>query len=302
MTQGKTFKRDVLISGAPGTIGTAISELLAENGFVVHLVARRREQLESLSNKLKSQGREFEIYACEMDRPQEIDQVMEDFFARAVNPYALICNAGNFGTLGPFHQTEFINWRRSFDSNFFSHAQMIHSFVNGLLKKESLLEKEHTAKEESHAARIVVMSGGELGGTKSFENISSYSCAKAALTHFVEAIAPELIGRKITINAIFPGPVKSEMVARAMKETKEGLKKLHDELAQTSLRGGTSPLLSAQLIQLLLSEEMQGVTGRLLHARFDSSVLKERNLSKEKDLFRMRRIDEALFGRQSNDC
>jgi meso-butanediol dehydrogenase / (S,S)-butanediol dehydrogenase / diacetyl reductase len=136
-----------------------------------------------------------------------------------------------------------------------------------------------------------------LGGATDFSNVSSYSTAKAALIHLTEALAPELASLGLRINSIAPGPVESRMTDQALAA---GAKAGQYAAAAMKVResGGVSPELAADLAEWLLSDESKSVNGRFLSARFDLPTLKQRTVEIQQDtsLYRLRRIDENLFG------
>src|SRR5262249_8940285 len=141
------------------------------------------------------------------------------------------------------------------------HAAMIQAFAD-----------RFKAKRLKQGA-IVVLSGAGVGGNGTFDRMTSYSTAKAALVHLVEAIAPELEPLGITINAVAPGAVLSGMTAQALKAgARAGVQR--DRAQDCKSNGGVSPNLAAGMVHFLLSPEARAVTGRLLSARFDLPALK----------------------------
>ena len=273
---------DILLTGATGAIGGAIARRLAGPDVRLHLAGRSVEKLEALKAELKGPS---QVHKVDLERPEEAAKATARFVEETAQPYALICTAGNYGAGGNFAELEFSAWQNSFTFNFFSPAAMVHAFANGI-RKRGLKE-----------GRIVLLSGAGVGSSRSFAGASSYSGNKAALTHFVEAIAPELQPLGISINAVAPGAVVSKLTdeiiaaggnygreAQAMKENKKGV----------------PPELPADFVAMLLTEGPRAVTGRLLSARFDREMVEKSpaKVQESADLYRLRRIDEQLFGRK----
>ncbi len=263
--------KGVLITGATGIIGRAIAEHLHASGYAVF--ASGRSKLEGLPAKTQ---------ACDLNDPASVNALSEWFFAQASEPYACVSVAGNLGEAGAFAEVDFVQWRKSFESNFFAHAALVQHFVRRMKGKDG---------------RVVLMSGAGLGADKTFTGVSSYSTAKAALTHFVEALAAEIA--PITINAVAPGAVVSGMTHQAVAA--EAKASIYATEAKSHLAsGGVSPMLAAELVRLLLEPASSVVSGRLLAARFDAGLVKSdpAAIGGRSDLFKLRRIDDAFYQRK----
>jgi meso-butanediol dehydrogenase / (S,S)-butanediol dehydrogenase / diacetyl reductase len=275
--------KDVLMTGATGAIGGAITRRLAKQGYIVHLAGRDVKALEVLLSTLPAAARGVRQVLDLSDANAAI-RVTLAFFRTAVNPFGLVCAAGTLGEVGPYSDISLDAWFQGFTCNFLSHAGMIQTFV-----------KEMKARRAPGS--IINFSGAGLGGATDFSTVSSYSTAKAALIHLTEALAPELASLGLRINSIAPGPVESRMTDQALAA---GAKAGQYAAAAMKVResGGVSPELAADLAEWLLSDESKSVNGRFLSARFDLPTLKQRTVEIQQDtsLYRLRRIDENLFG------
>jgi NAD(P)-dependent dehydrogenase (short-subunit alcohol dehydrogenase family) len=278
-------QKHVLLTGATGVIGRAIARQLAQDGYALHLTARTASKLKSLQNELKAAGVPVFIYTLNLSNIAGCRKTVQDFFQKAKLPYAMICNAGNMGALGPFVETDFKAWSRGLMENFFAHAAMIHTFA----------ERFH--KKRLSEGAVVVMSGAGVGGNSSFERMTSYSTSKAALVHLVEALASEFKTLGLTLNAIAPGAVLSGMTRQALAAGKRaGIQA--DRARECQTIGGVPPERAAQLASFLLGSDARSITGRMLSARFDLDAVRAdpNRLERDPNLYRLRRIDEALFG------
>jgi len=276
--------QDVLITGASGAIGEAFARRFARLGYTVHLTSREPKRLKALTKELTQGGSHVITYRLELANIGACQRVVTQFFKNAKNPAVLICNAGNLGQVEPFQASDFNVWAQRIMENFLGQAAMIHAFVR-LFKKRKFSQ-----------GTILTLSGAGLGANTSFDRLSSYSTAKAALTHLVEALAPELMNLGITINAMAPGQVVSGITRQALKAGKKA--GAYAQSAQQCLAsGGVSPELVCDLAEFLVSPAARTLSGRLLSARFDGPLLKStaETVAKDPNLFRQRRIDNFLF-------
>jgi NAD(P)-dependent dehydrogenase (short-subunit alcohol dehydrogenase family) len=275
---------DILLTGASGVIGGRTALHLAHHGYLLHLTARNIMKLRALKEELAARGTHVLTYPLELSNLKQSQRVVHDFFQRAGHPAALVCTAGNIGALGEFRDVDFKSWTKSITENFLSEAAMIQSFA------------KEFASRRCRNGSIVVLGGAGIGGNNGFANLTSYSTAKAALVHLVEALAPELQSLDITINAIAPGAVFSGITEQMLKAgTKTGAHIADARKCKET--GGVSPELTAQLVHFLLSPEARTITGRLLSARFDSKKIEGNmhDIASNPNIYRLRRIDDELF-------
>jgi NAD(P)-dependent dehydrogenase (short-subunit alcohol dehydrogenase family) len=278
--------KDILITGASGVIGSAISRRLARAGYRLHLTARDLAKLTPLLTELQEK---YAItpttYLLDLAQADQTEEVISQYFKNSPSPYGLVCNAGNLGVLGEFAQISTEEWLKGIQENFVAQVRLIHAFVKGIEAKKI------------PDARIVALSGAGLGGNSTFDHFTSYSTSKAALTHMVEALAPELTKIGLRINAVSPGQVSSGLTETAIRAGTERAGQHALTAQKCKETGGVSPDLAAQLVEYLFSPAAKEITGRLLSARFDREIVQKNaaTISKDPNLFRLRRIDDALF-------
>jgi len=275
---------DILLTGASGVIGTAIAKRLARAGYRLHLTSRQPTRLKALATELHQSGVPVSLIKLDLAKHATIEKVVHAFFRSAKNPVGVICGAGHMGELGELSQARLSAWLKTVDENFTAQVLLIRAYL--LAHKKKRLTR----------GRIVAFSGAGLGGDGPFSHMSAYGSAKAALTHFVEAISAEVQPLGITVNTIAPGQVLSTITQQVLKA---GNKAGHLQAsAQRCIEtGGTSPDLAAQLVEFLLTPAADGITGRLISARFDLDSLRNdpSKVNTQPSLYRLRRIDNNLY-------
>jgi 3-oxoacyl-[acyl-carrier protein] reductase len=88
---------------------------------------------------------------------------------------------------------------------------------------------------------------------------SNYSASKAGLIGFTKSIARELAPRNITVNAVAPGFIKTDMTAVLKKEVKDAM------IAQIPLKRPGMPSEVAAAVKFLASDAASYITGQVLH-------------------------------------
>lgn len=282
----------VLITGGAKGIGKSVSMRLVADGYSLVCVGRDAVALEELKREasrvaagLNSLAR-VETLVADLAEAGVGERVFKEIQNRGLPlPEALVSNAGDYGVLGPIQSADLKAWKKSFDLNFFSSVELVQSFVQAW-----------EGKGQAGRKKVILMSGGGLGGSQVWPGIAGYACAKAALYRFMEVVHEEIHPLGFDVNCVAPGAVKTGITDQAERAGAEKLGKLYDATLQVKSKGGDSPELAAELIARLIGPECDGLSGRLLSAKWDRGLLgQSAEISRDKDLLRLRRIDNELF-------
>ncbi len=240
--QGQFADRTIVVTGASGGIGMATARELARRGGRVVLVARRADQLEDLAAKISQEGGNALAMPCDVVNADEI-QAMVDRIRDQLGPIHLLVNAAGRELMAPLQLVKQQTVRELFDVNVIAVAEMTRNCL-GLLKAGSSIVNI------SSAAGIVGSAG-----------LSVYGATKAALISLTQSLAKELAGRKVRVNAVAPGIVKTEMSQRMFNKMKpEQVAALE---AAHPLGFGT-PEDVARAVAFLGSSEAAWITGHTL--------------------------------------
>lgn len=188
---------------------------------------------------------DYEIFAPgskEMDisNPEAIDAY---FKKHQLKPDILINNAGVHITK-PFIQHSETDWQKIFDIN-----------LHGAVRVSKAAVEHMQAKQWG---RIINISS--ISGLEGEPNASAYSASKFALVGLTKSLASEFAKDKITINAVCPGWVKTDMTYQDdMSKEKEAM-----ILGSVPQQRWIEPQEIAQMVKYLISEEAQAVTGQAL--------------------------------------
>ncbi|MBR5911320.1 MAG: 3-oxoacyl-ACP reductase FabG [Bacteroidales bacterium] len=230
-----------LITGASRGLGKAIALRLAKDGFAVVInYQSNREAAEDTLKQVEEAGGTGELLPFDVSDPQAIEAALESWQNAHPEEYisVLVNNAGiRQDNLMVFMQEE--QWSKVLDTT-----------LNGFFYITRRLLKDMMTHRNG---RIINMAS--LSGLKGLPGQTNYSAAKAALIGATKALAQEVAARKVTVNAIAPGFIASDMT----KELDEAeLKKL------IPLGRFGKPEEVAALTSFLASEESAYITGQVI--------------------------------------
>ena len=230
-----------LITGASRGLGKAIALRLANDGFAVIInYQSNKEAAEDTLRQVQEAGGTGELLPFNVADPQAIETALESWSASHPDDYisVLVNNAGiRQDNLMIFMQEE--QWSKVLDTT-----------LNGFFYITRRLLKDMMTHRNG---RIINMAS--LSGLKGMPGQTNYSAAKAALIGATKALAQEVAARKVTVNAIAPGFIATDMT----KELDEAeLKKL------IPLGRFGKPEEVAALTSFLASDESAYITGQVI--------------------------------------
>lgn len=182
-----------LITGASSGIGHALCLEYARRGFRVAMLARRRERLEDLAERLDRRGAAALPLVCDVDVDGDVERAVARTLERFGRIDVAVANAG-MSLSGRLEQISLADYRRVFETNFFGVLRTIYA-VRGPLA----------------AARGVLGVMGSVNGYLTLPSISAYSASKYALRSIAEALNHEWRGDGVAVTHIAPGFVESEL-------------------------------------------------------------------------------------------
>ncbi len=195
-----------LVTGASQGIGRAIARMLAAQGARVGLFARNREKLESLAAEISAEGGEALVLAGSVCEQGDVDAALKRLLEAWGRIDILVNNAG-ITRDGLLLRMKDDAWQSVLDVNLSGAFRLIRAAARTMLRQRA-----------GRIVNVVSVSGllGQAGQ-------ANYSASKAGLVGLTKACARELAPRGITVNAVAPGPIVSEMTEALNDKQKEAL-------------------------------------------------------------------------------
>jgi 3-oxoacyl-[acyl-carrier protein] reductase len=228
-----------LVTGASRGIGAAIARALARDGWPVGVNYRTdRERAEDVVAEIERDGGRAVALAADVTDPAAPDKLflaLESQWGTRV--LALVNNAGiNRDDLAPSLRDE--DWSSVIETDLSAAFRLMRRALGAMLR--------------ARTGRIVNIAS--VAGLRANPGQSNYAAAKAGLIALTKTAAVEVARRGITINAVAPGLIETEMTA--------GL--AGDLLAAVPARRAGSPEEVAACVRFLASEDASYVTGAVL--------------------------------------
>jgi len=181
-------RKTAIVTGASSGIGAAFARELAARRYDLILVARREDRLAALAEECRGMGAgAADILPADLAKPEDVERIAKRI--RELPALDLLVNNAGFGTTGFFADVE---WRK--------HQDMIQVHVTASL----LLA--HTALPGMKARRQGgIINVSSLSAYLAMPNAVTYCATKMCLITFSEALAKELAGTGVRVQALCPG-------------------------------------------------------------------------------------------------
>lgn len=240
------MKRYALVTGGSRGIGRAIAIELAKDGCAILLNYKSNHAAaEETKRLIEAAGGEAELMPFDVSQPDAINAALDKWFAAHPDEYidVLVNNAGILDNeIMLLMEPE--QWHRVVDVNLNGFFYCTRRVIEGMVM--------------NHHGRIVNISS--ISGQTGYPGMINYSAAKAALIGATRSLAVELAPKHITVNAVAPGPVLTDMARQGAEYVPERLK----DLNSIPMHRLGKPEEVAYLVSFLCSNRADYISGQTI--------------------------------------
>lgn len=234
-------KRVALVTGGSQGIGEAICHKLAFSGYRVVVASRSREKVDAVAASIVASGGDAVGMSVDVQNVDSFKDVVKEILASHGSIHALVNNAGiTADNLIARIKPE------SFDS-------VINTNLKGAFFLSQAVLRPMIRQKWGRIINITSVVGlmGNPGQT-------NYAASKAGMLGLTKSLAREVGSRNITVNAVAPGYVETEMTENLSDEVREGF------LKQVPCGRMGSPADVAEAVAFLAGEGASYITGQVL--------------------------------------
>ncbi|MBV1775847.1 3-oxoacyl-ACP reductase FabG [Burkholderiaceae bacterium DAT-1] len=231
-----------LVTGASRGIGRAIAETLGKDGATVIGTATTENGAAAITEYLAAAGVKGMGIALDVNSAEAIDAALTRIEKEFGTVQVLVNNAGITRDQLLMRMKE-DEWDAVLDTNLRSVYRLSKAVLRGMMK--------------ARWGRIVSISS--VVGSTGTPGQTNYAAAKAGIEGFSRALAREVGSRNITVNAVAPGFIDTDMTAVLPDDYKQKL------LSQIPLERLGQPQEIADAVAFLASDRAAYVTGNTLH-------------------------------------
>src|SRR5437879_6042472 len=242
-----------LVTGGGSGIGKAIALRLAQNGAKVAIASRNLARVERAAEEFRNRGLATLALPMDVTQKTDVERVITAIVSQWGALHILVNNAGVSG-LSMIDDPDDGKWFNIVNTN-----------LNGLFLVTKAVLRH---MPEQAGGRVINISSvlGKFG----VPGYTAYCTTKHGMIGFTRALALEVVGRGITVNAICPGWVDTEMATQGIKETAalQGIT-LEEFKAQAVAAVPIKRFLEADevagLVCYIASDLARGITGQAIN-------------------------------------
>lgn len=229
----------VLVTGASRGIGKGIATFFAQQGYTVVGTATSEAGAAAITDYLAGQGSGYVLDVCDADSVKQLHQAVTEAYAA---PLILVNNAG-ITQDNIFLRMKPAQWDSVIDTNLNSIYRVSKICLKAMLKQRW--------------GRIINIAS--VVGAMGNPGQANYCAAKAGMIGFTKSLGQEMAAAGITVNAVAPGFIDTDMTRQLSPEQRE---MISNQIPMKKI-GDVDDIAAA--VGFLASEQSKYITGQTLH-------------------------------------
>jgi 3-hydroxybutyrate dehydrogenase len=189
----------VFITGASRGVGRAIARRFASDGYAVAAAARSIESLAPLGEDLRASAASFIALACDVSTKADVVRAVNEA-ERTLGPIDVLVNNAGISESAPFAAMDDEVWERTLAVNLTGTYHCMRAVIPGMYTRGS----GRVINIASTAARV------------GYPYTAAYVASKHGVLGLTRAVAIEAQNKGVTVNAICPGWIDTEMTQRSI--------------------------------------------------------------------------------------
>lgn len=224
---------NILITGNSAGIGKLLTDRLSTQGHTIYGLSRSSQ------------------YKCDVADWDQVNDWARYFLDCDIHFDAIITCAGTQGELGKITKTDAEKWSETVRVNLDGTYNVLKAF--------------YPLMDRARRPKIVCLAGG--GSANGRPYFSAYAVAKTAVVRLVETMAME--EPNLDINSVAPGAIKTAIIDGPLKAGPNVIGEEEYAKAVRQNEKGDSPEPALSLIEWLISDKSDGMSGRFISAKWD---------------------------------
>lgn len=234
------MKRRALVTGASRGIGAAVAAQLAADGYALVINYRsNHEAAEAVKAQIEANGGEAVLAPFDVADHEATTAAIEALLEADERPFGVIVNNAGVIADNPFPVMDSPSWERVTRTTLDGFYNVTHPLVMHMVRQRW--------------GRIINLSS--ISGIRGTRGQVNYSAAKAGIIGATKALAIELAKRKITVNAVAPGLIETDMIENVADFVVKQM---------IPMRRVGQPQEVADLVSFLASDKAAYITGQVI--------------------------------------
>ena len=204
------------ITGAGRGVGRAIALRLAHDGYAIAVVARSQPSIAAVADEIAAAGGTGLALKCDVSNRGDVRQAVKEA-DQALGPIEVLVNNAGIAESAPFTSMDDELWERTLSVNLSGTYHCMRAVLPGMF-------------ERRHGRVInIASSAGKVG----FAYTAAYAASKHGVLGLTRSVALEAEPRGVTVNAICPGWINTDMTERAIDRIVERTRRNREDVRRT---------------------------------------------------------------------